>query len=300
VPALSALLLRGRYFRPSLPSVPAFIRGGPSNGGGVHIALITETLAAREVLAEPRRALTTSVPILDRLLGPFETGRIALVDSGSDFVFRLTTLLCVRAVMEGQDVVFLDGGNSVDPHGMVALGKRVGMTRAEILPRVHVARAFTCHQMATLILDMLDKKVEATGAGLVVVSCLPEMFLDEDVERDEAHQLFMRSMRAIRRVVSGQDVVGLVTNAGLGKLYRRKSIRRQLYEGVDRAIRIAHGAKGVLITRLDTGEAEWYRPVPPDQTTLDDYAYEVPRIRAFGVLEAPRELQAAGHLRFSW
>src|SRR3990170_6319427 len=152
------------------------------------MALITETLPTADVRVEARTALTTSVPVLDRLLGPFEPRRIALVDSGSDFVFRLTTLLCVRAVMEGQPVVFLDGGNSVDPHGMVALGKRVGLTRTEILPRIHVARAFTCPQMATLILDMLDKKVEETGAGLVVLSCLPEMYLDEDVERGEAHQ----------------------------------------------------------------------------------------------------------------
>ncbi len=268
--------------------------------GGDRIALIAEALVAPQAVVEARKALTTSVPILDRLLGPFEAGRLTLIDSGSDFVFRLTTLLCVRAVMDGHAVVFVDGGNSVDPHGMVGLGKRVGLTRADILPNVHVARAFTCHQMTTLILDMLDRKVEETGAGLVVLSCLPEMYLDEDVERGEAHQLFMRSMRAIRRVVAERDVVGLATNAGLGKLYRRKSIRRQLYEGVDRAVRIAHGRNGVLITRLDTGEAQWYRPVPPDQATLDDFAYDVPRLRGLGVLEAPRELRAAGHLRLGW
>jgi hypothetical protein len=270
---------------------------------GESIALISETLidpVVPEVRAEPRRALTTTVPILDRLLGPFEAGRLALIDSGSDFVFRLTTLLCVRAVLEGDAVVFVDGGNSIDPHGMVALGKRVGLTRAEILPRVHVARAFTCHQMTTLILDILDRKLEETGAGLVVLSCLPEMYLDEDVERGEAHQLFMRSLRTLRRVVAARDVVGLVTNAGLGKLYRRKSIRRQLYEGVDRTIRIGHGRNGVLITRTDTETEEWYRPVPLGQATLDDFASHEPRIVALGLPEAPKEIRTGGYLRFAW
>jgi len=126
-----------------------------------------------ELRAISRPALTTSVPTLDRILGSFDAGKVTLIDSGSDFVFHLTTLLCVRAVMEGHEVVFLDGGNSVDPHGMVALGKRAGLTREEILPRVHVARAFTCHQMTTLILDMLDRKIEETQAGLVVLACLP-------------------------------------------------------------------------------------------------------------------------------
>jgi len=240
------------------------------------------------------------VPTLDRILGSFEAGKITLIDSGSDFVFHLTTLLSVRAVMEGHEVVFLDGGNSVDPHGMVALGKRAALTREEILPRVHVARAFTCHQMTTLILDMLDKKIEETRAGLVVLACLPTMFLDEDVEVGEAHQLFQRSMRAIRQTVGEREVVGLATNAGLAKLHRRKSIRRQLYEGADRVIRIAHGKGGVLIHRLDTGMSEWYAAVPPDQTTMDDFAVAAPRIPAFGVAGGSREIRLTEHLRLGW
>src|SRR5205807_5957933 len=137
------------------------LRPSSSNRGEDSIALIVEPTMVQpvpELRAISRRALTTSVPTLDRILGSFDAGKVTLIDSGSDFVFHLTTLLCVRAVMEGHEVVFLDGGNSVDPHGMVALGKRAGLTREEILPRVHVARAFTCHQMTTLILDMLDKK----------------------------------------------------------------------------------------------------------------------------------------------
>jgi len=240
------------------------------------------------------------VPTLDRLLGPFEAGRITLIDSGSDFVFRLTTLLCVRAIMEGEEVVFLDGGNSVDPHGMVALGKRAGLTRDEVLPRVHVARAFTCHQMATLILDMLDQKVEETHAGLVVLACLPELYLDEDVDGLEAHQLFLRSLRALRQAVTRHGFIGLATNAGLAKLYRRKSIRRVLYEGADRVIRMAHGRGGVLISRPDADIAEWYRPVPPNQGTLDDFAYETPRILGLASDTQPREVRASEYLRFGW
>jgi hypothetical protein len=283
-----------------LPSPLRFIASAPWIRGET-IALIAEPRAeASDVRAEPRKALTTSIPTLDRILGPLEAGRITLIDSGSDFVFHLTTLLVVRAVMDGADVVYVDGGNSVDPHGMVALGKRVGLTRAEILPRVHVARAFTCHQMTTLLLDMLDKKLEETGAGLVVLSCLPEMYLDEDVERDEAHALFRRSMRAIQDIVRRHGVACLATNAGLAKLYRRKTIRRQLYESADRAVRLAQGPRGVLIARLDLGTSEWYRPVPPDQATLDDFASREPRIMALGLADPPKEVRSAGYLRFSW
>lgn len=266
------------------------------------MALITEypTLAVPEARTETRRVLTTSVPTLDRLLGSFEAGKVTLIDSGSDFVFHLTTLLCVRAVMEGGSVVFVDGGNSVDPHGMVALGKRAGLTREEILPKVHVARAFTCHQMTTLLLDMLDKKLEETGADLAVLACLPEMYLDEDVDGGEAHALFQRSLRAARQTIADRDVVGLVTNAGLSKLYRRRSIRRQLYESVDRVVRIAHGRNGVLITRSDVGTGEWYLPVSPNQRTLDDFEDVHPRIVDLAAISEPRAIRNAEHMRFSW
>ncbi len=264
------------------------------------MALLTTYPPVLETRVEPKAALTTSVPTLDRLLGSFEAGNVTLIDSGSDFVFHLTTLLCVRAVMEGGSVVFVDGGNSVDPHGMAALGKRAGLTRDEILPRVHVARAFTCHQMTALVLDMLDKKLEETQADLAVLACLPEMYLDEDVAVGEAHALFQRSVRALRQTITDRGVVGLVTNAGLSKLYRRRSIRRQLYESVDRVVRIAHGRNGVLITRSDIGVAEWYRPVSPDQRTLDDYEDARPRIVDLAAVGEPRPIRNAEHMRFSW
>ena len=95
-------------------------------------------------------------------------------------------------------------------------------------------------------------------------------------------------------------MVGLVTNAGLSKLYRRRSIRRQLYESVDRVVRIAHGRNGVLITRSDSDASEWYRPVPPDQRTLDDFEDARPRIVDLAAVGEPRPIRAAEHMRFSW
>src|SRR5207247_9693567 len=118
--------IRPPHFHPPLPPASDFIPPSPSNRGEDSIALVIEPamVPVPELRAISRPALTTSVPTLDRTLGSFDAGKVTLIDSGSDFVFHLTTLLCVRAVMEGHEVVFLDGGNSVDPHGMVALGKR--------------------------------------------------------------------------------------------------------------------------------------------------------------------------------
>jgi len=249
-----------------------------------------------------RPALTTGLPVLDKYLGPFESPRLTLVDSGSDFAFQLQTLLCVRCVSDlDADVVFVDGGNTVDPHGIVRVAKRVGLGRLDVLPRIHVARAFTCYQMATLLIERLDEAIAESGAKLVVLSCLPELFLDEDVAYGEAHQLFLRSLRRIREVTEEHGTITVATNAGLAKLHRRRGIRRALYEGADRAIKMQHHRRGVIITRLETGETGWFRPVPPNQLTLEDYAHPpVPRIATLAVDEQPKELRGAEALHFGW
>src|SRR3989304_6264515 len=111
-------------------------------------AVHAEALPQELVQVRERRLLTTSIPVLDRLLGGFEGGRVTLIDSGSDYVFHLTSLLCVRAVMEGSEVVFVDGGNTIDPHGIARIAGRAGLARLDVLPRNHGARAVPGPQTA--------------------------------------------------------------------------------------------------------------------------------------------------------
>jgi len=246
-------------------------------------------------------ALTTGLPVLDGLLGPFEASRLALVDSGSDFVFQLQSLLSVRCVAElDSDVVFVDGGNSVDPHGIVRLAKRVGLQRLDVLPRIRVARAFTCHQMATLLIERLEEEVATSGARLVIVSCLPELYLDEDVPYGEAHQLFLRSLRAVREVTNRHGTITVATNAGLAKLHKRRGLRRAAYETADRAVRMQQRRQGILITRRETGEAGWWRPVPPNQLTLQDFERSELRITTLAVDDVPKEVRRAEHFGLHW
>src|SRR3989337_2051356 len=70
----------------------------------------TELLPPELAQVPERRALTTSIPVLDRLLGGFEAGRLTLIDSGSDYVFHLTSLPCVRAGVGGGGVGVVGGG----------------------------------------------------------------------------------------------------------------------------------------------------------------------------------------------
>ncbi len=246
--------------------------------------------------------LHTSLGTLDAIMGGFEAGKVSLIDSGSNFVYHMTTVLCVRSVFDtGGDVVLVDGGNSVDPYGMASLAKRFGMSRLYVLPKVHIARAFTAHQMATLILDVVQEKIEETRADLVVFACLPELFLDEDVDYDEAHQLFLRSLKKIKQIAENHDIVTLVTNAGLSKMNGRKRLRRALHETADKLVRIQHHRRGIEIVLPESGVREVYRPVPPNQTTIDDFTSTHVRLTTMSIDNEMRQVREhGGYLRMRW
>jgi hypothetical protein len=59
-------------------------------------------------------------------------------------MFDLVYILCARAVLDsGCNVVYVDGGNEMDPYALSSLCKRFRVDRQEVLSRISIARAFT-------------------------------------------------------------------------------------------------------------------------------------------------------------
>jgi hypothetical protein len=198
--------------------------------------------------------------------------RMVLVDSGSPFVLHLTFLLCVMNVLQGRgDVVYVDGGNSLNPHTVASIARRYGLPRSQVLQSLHVARAFTAHQMAALVVEEVEAAVADADASLLVLSCLPELFLDEEVPGDEAYHLLQRSLGATRELTRSRNTVTVVTNLGLARLHRRRSLRNLLYRSVDRLIHVQAIRGGVRLRLPEKGLTADYAPAPPNQMTLDDF-----------------------------
>ncbi len=148
----------------------------------------------KEVQVRPTR-LYTSNRVLDGLLEGFEPAKLTFLNSGSSFVHNLVFLLCVRHILDfDREVVYVDGGNSINPYSIASMAKRYGKCRQEVLSRIRVARAFTTYQMSTILLESLEDEVRA-GPGLLILSCLPDLFLDEDVEYQEAYHLLRRGLK---------------------------------------------------------------------------------------------------------
>jgi hypothetical protein len=106
----------------------------------------------------------------------------------------------------------VDGGNRFDALWVAEYIARSGKPPEPILARIHVSRAFTCHQMAERILTLPAPGPDPgseTGAGeaapLVVLHLL-DTFYDENVPLAEARRLLGALWPALRRRSRGAPV----------------------------------------------------------------------------------------------
>jgi hypothetical protein len=117
------------------------------------------------------------------------TGLAALY--GPDSV-PLALALCAQIALQ-RPVWVVDGGNRFDALWMAEYIARGGRAPEPVLARIHISRAFTCHQMAERILSLPSE-----AAPLVVLHLL-DTFYDEDIPLAEARRLLGALWPMLRR-----------------------------------------------------------------------------------------------------
>ncbi len=218
------------------------------------------------------KIIDTSIPAIDAFVKGFQSSQISLIDSSDWMLFDLTHALCVNAINSlGGEIVWVDGGNSINPYELAGLCKRFRMDMGETLDCINISRAFTAYQMVTLIVDALEREVERTGSELVVVSCFPDLFLDKDVWWSESLQLMKRCISTLQSVTRKHNTVTILTNYGLTKMLYKKSLRAILYGNADKVLRIENKKDSLLLNLVKEGRTMLYHPIPYYQMTLDEF-----------------------------
>lgn len=108
---------------------------------------------------------------------------------------------------QGSPAVFIDGGNSFDPYLFAELIRGSGLGARECLERVYVSRAFTAHQLSSLITERLEPFVEALGAGLVTVSEIASLYFHRELPEAEARELFLRACMKLSEIAKRRTVL---------------------------------------------------------------------------------------------
>jgi hypothetical protein len=139
--------------------------------------------------------LSFNIQNIDDLFQGFAEGDFAAF-YGTSNVLPLSLLLAVRAQLPFQlggletNVVFVDGGNSFRLYEVSRIAQLHQLDPRQVLDRIFISRAFTAYQLTSLILEKLKEAVDRFGSKLVIISDMTELFLDKDIPRKEALEVF--------------------------------------------------------------------------------------------------------------
>jgi len=140
--------------------------------------------------------------------------------------------MAVRCFLElGRPAVLVDGGCQADPYEVAAIAKRMGRERQgekgasnrvgrvdedEVLRNIHVARAFTAHQLEALIVSRLEPILERVRPAFVGVMSIDVLFFDDELDRYEARVMQARCVRTLRRLAREHNLMAAATESGAG------------------------------------------------------------------------------------
>ncbi len=218
------------------------------------------------------RVLSTSVQPIDDLVRGFRSSNVTLFEGSSGYPSNLLHILCVKAVSEfDEEVVWIDGGNSVDPYALSALCKRMRLDKRDVLSRVNISRAFTAYQLVTLIDERLEEVARESSPAMVIVSSLTDMFLDKDMKWMEAYQLLRRCAEDIGRVTRAYETISLVTDRTPGHVPHNERMASLLRSEADLVVSMKERGDGIVVSLPKEDRSAVFRPAPWNQMTLSEF-----------------------------
>lgn len=156
-------------------------------------------------------------------------------------VLKLYPWLVAPALFAGEHILVADGGNSFNPYDLGRIAEWTGLPADGLLRKVHISRAFTCHQMLALV-RKIPEFASRQRIRLVLLPGLLDTFYDESIPAKEAKRLWLATLESIGRLASKGFL--LLAVCPEHPMERKRAFRRMLEKSADR----------ILVLRQDPGE----------------------------------------------
>jgi hypothetical protein len=161
------------------------------------------------------RRLSLGFSIVDNAFPGFELGDFAaLRGNAASFMSFLLSVRSQLPLERGgleSSTTFVDGGNLFSPYSIAEIARECGLDPKEALDRVYVSRAFTVYQLSSLILEKLHNILKKTKSRLLIVSDITALFLDRDVPKTEAIELFIKVRSRLAQIASEEQAIVAVS-----------------------------------------------------------------------------------------
>lgn len=197
---------------------------------------------------------------------PFHSDDRLLLLYGHPLVFRLGLYTAGERALSGEPIVYLDGAHTFDPFFIARMARMHRRQPRSLLTMIHVARAFTGHQLERLISDCLMSALDRYQSRMAVLSGLFDTFYEQAVPEHEAIRLFGRMLEASHKLAQhGSTLLFLCPQTPMLTRASRRCLD-QLRGQADRVIRVGE-EQGVVKLQEETAKHGQQWEIP--RTALD-------------------------------
>ena len=231
----------------------------------------SDFLIAKEIL-KPDVVVLSGIRELDRLLGGFKQGKITYIDGYSSLTSNMPNQICVNTYRAfHSDIIYIDAGMCADPYKIAQYARKMELDQKEVLEHVHISRAFTVYQLATLIQDMLEHAIKRYRPQTLIIGRLPIFYLDSDVAEKEAQTLLKTNLHKIRELTTKYDLITIFTNIDKKLLLNTRNVRGILHQNVDEVVLMNESELSTSVELLKRKEKTTILHLGEGQVSLQEF-----------------------------
>lgn len=198
----------------------------------------------------------------------FLPGRATRLEGPTPLVAGVTSFLIAAVAATGGTVSLRDGANRFAPYTLAALGRRWEVPADELLDRVRLARAFTAHQMVTLLETWADDEVaEPVPADLLVAGDPATLLEQEEVLDYERAALLPYVAGRLGRLAATLHRPLLLVRYGAPEPFDWGAHGLALHE----TLTLAPTGRGATVTAARDGARIELVALAPHQRHLEEY-----------------------------
>jgi hypothetical protein len=157
---------------------------------------------------------------------------------------RLSHYFLPRILVNEKRVLYLDGANQISPLLIARFARERGLEPSELNGFIRIARAFTCFQLTELI-RRVPKVLATFSAEVLIVTALPDLFFDEDVQDRPARASFEHALEGLRELAPLPLSIAVFSDATSFKTKRRDFFKK-LRNQADHVLKVEPGPENKL------------------------------------------------------
>jgi KaiC/GvpD/RAD55 family RecA-like ATPase len=151
------------------------------------------------LLLRPDIVLYSGIAELDKLIGGFKAGELTFIEG--ELTFPILDQICVNTYRTfGSDTLYI--GTGINPYRIASYARMLELDPREVLKHVHVSRAFTVHQLSTLVYELLYPAIQRYK---------PRTLIIDTTLYSDAKSLLTRDIKKVRELTTKYLLITLLT-----------------------------------------------------------------------------------------